>query len=75
VVKAEQPDEWTRSRLLYESYLRRAKDYGNNRADKELSKQTLAPETMWGKLMGARFPNKRRTRHGWYYPVRLKKGA
>jgi hypothetical protein len=75
VVNADRPDEWTRSRVLYENYLKRANEYGQNRQDRALSKQTLATETMWGKLMGAQFPNKKRTRDGWFYPVRLKQGA
>ena len=75
VVKAERPDEWTQSRVLYENYLKRAKDYGQNRPDKRLAKEELATETRWGKMMGAQFPNKKRTRDGWFYPIRLKRGA
>lgn len=75
VVKAERPDEWTRARVLYEGYLRCAGRYGNNRADKRLSIETLATETAWGRMMGSLFPNKQRRRDGFYYPIRLKRGA
>lgn len=75
IVTAERPDEWTRSGLLYENYLKHAKEYGNNRTDKKLVKAELATETRFGKLMGSRFPEKRRRRDGWFYPVRLKRGA
>ncbi|MCE5972486.1 hypothetical protein LZA78_03185 [Sinirhodobacter sp. WL0062] len=74
VVDAERPDEWTQSRVLYENYLKRAKDYGNNRPDRRLSKEELATETQWGKMMGATYMKKRRA-GGNYYPVRLKRGA
>lgn len=74
VVTAERPDEWTQARTLYENYLKRAKDYGNNRGDKRLSRETLASETQWGKMMGSVFSKVRR-RNGWYYPLRIKKGA
>ena len=75
VVEAERPDEWTQAAVLYENYLKRAKEYGNNRGDKKLAKQELATETRWGKMMGSQYPTKRRTRVGWFYPVRLKRGA
>jgi hypothetical protein len=75
VVKAERPDQWTQSRVLYENYLKRAKAYGQNRPDKRLAKEELATETYWGKMMGSLFPNKKRTGTGWFYPVRLKQGA
>ena len=74
VVDAERPDKWTQSRVLYENYLKRAKDYGNNKWDKRLSKEELATETQWGKMMGATYMKKRRA-GGNYYPVRLKRGA
>lgn len=75
VVIAQRPDEWTRSRELYEGYVRHAGKYGNNRGDKRLATEELATETAWGKMMGSVFPTKKRRRRGWYYPVRLKKGA
>jgi hypothetical protein len=75
VVSAERPDEWSQARDLYESYLRQAKSYGINRGDKRLAKEELATETQWGKMMGSLYPNKKRRRNGWYYPVRLKRGA
>jgi hypothetical protein len=74
VVTADRPDEWTQARELYENYLKRAKDFGNNRGDKALAKQELATETQWGRMMGSLYPKKRR-RNGWYYPLRLKQGA
>lgn len=75
VVMAEQPREWTQASVLYSSYLRQAKDYGFNRGDKRLAKEELATETRWGRMMGSVFPTKRRRRNGFYYPVRLKRGA
>lgn len=75
VVRAERPDEWTQARELYEGYLRHARRYGNNRADRSLATEELATETGWGKMMGSLLPNKKRRRGGWYYPVRLKRGA
>lgn len=74
VVTAQRPDEWTQARELYEGYVRHAGKYGNNRGDKRLATEVLATETAWGKMMGSLF-NKARRRGGWYYPVRLKKGA
>ena len=73
--EAERPDNWTQSAVLYEHYLKFAKDYGNNRNDKRLSKEELASITTFGKMMGNLHPNKRRSRAGWFYPVRLKRGA
>jgi hypothetical protein len=75
VISAQRPTEWTQASVLYESYLRQAGGYGSNRGDRRLAIEELATETRWGKMMGALFPNKRRRRQGWYYPVRLKKGA
>lgn len=75
VMNSERPDEWTLARVLYENYVKRAKEYGNNRGDKKLAKEELATETRWGKMMGSLYPNKRRTGAGWLYPVRLKRGA
>lgn len=75
VVRAERPDDWTRARELYESYIRHAGKYGNNRADKRLSTEELATETAWGKMMVSLYPNKKRRARGWYYPIRIKKGA
>lgn len=73
--EAKLPTEFTQSRVLYENYLKRAKEYGANKADKALSRQELATETQWGKMMGSLFPHKVRRRTGWFYPVRLKQGA
>jgi len=74
LVHAERPDEWTPARELYENYIERTKRYGQNRGNRALSKQELASETQWGKMMGALFTKKRR-RAGLYYPLRLKRGA
>jgi hypothetical protein len=71
---AAQPREWTRAAPLYESYVRHAKTYGENRPDKRLAKEELATETAWGKMTGSLFGRKRR-RGGNYYPLRLKQGA
>lgn len=73
-VTAEEPREWTRAALLYESYLRHAKGYGANRPDKRLAKESLASVTAWGKMMGSLFPRGRRA-GGNIYPLRLKRGA
>mgnify|MGYP001249729756 CR=1 FL=1 len=74
VKPAQRPDEWTQASVLYENYLKRAKEYGNNEGDKRLSKAELATETQWGKMMGSLYQKKRRA-GGNYYPVRLKQGA
>lgn len=74
LVNAQRPDEWTQARDLYENYLKQAKDYGNNRADRGLSKAELATETRWGRMMGEVYL-KRRKAGGNYYPVRLKRDA
>ncbi len=73
--EAESPDKWTQSAVLYEHYLKVAKGYGNNMNDKRLSKEELASITTFGKMMGNLHPNKRRSRAGWFYPVRIKRGA
>lgn len=75
VVLAQRPDEWTQAKLLYESYLKHASSYGSNRGDKALSREELATETRWGKMMGAQYPNKKRRARGWYYPLKAKRGA
>jgi hypothetical protein len=73
--RAETPKEWTQAAALYANYLKRAKDYGWNKADVRLSRLELASETRFGILMrDAGFLKKRRAK-GWFYPVRLKKGA
>jgi hypothetical protein len=75
LTEAETPKEWTQSTVLYENYLKRAKAYGWNRPDRRLSKRELASETRFGILMrDVGIPKKRRAK-GWFYPVRLKKGA
>ena len=75
VVIAQRPDEWTQARELYEGYVRHAGKFGSTRSDKRHSTEELATETAWGKMMGSVFPIKKRRRDGWFYPVRLKKGA
>lgn len=74
LVHAERPDQWTRSRELYENYLKRAVTYGENRRDRSVVKLELATETRWGRMMGSVLTKQRRS-SGWYYPVRLKRGA
>ena len=75
VVRVERPGEWTKARPLYESYLRQARNYGQNQGDKTLAKEALATETQWGRMMGSLFPGTKRRRNGWYYPIRLKQRA
>jgi hypothetical protein len=72
--EASRPEEWSQSRVLYESYLKHAATYGSSRGDRALSKQVAATETRFGKMMGSLFHKTRRTR-GWYYPVKIKRGA
>jgi hypothetical protein len=74
VKPAQRPDEWTQASVLYENYLKRAKEYGNNKGDKRLSKDERATETQWGKMMGSLYQKKRRA-GGNYYPVKLNRGA
>jgi len=75
LTEAEAPKEWTQSSVLYQNYLTRAKAYGWNRQDRRLSRHELASETRFGILMrDVGIPKKRRAK-GWFYPVRLKKGA
>lgn len=74
VVRADRPDEWTQSAVLYENYLKRAGDYGWNRPDRALINKELATATRWGRMMGSQFDKKRRS-GGWYYPLKLKSGA
>ena len=71
---AERPDEWSPARALYESYLRHVGRYGSSRSARSLSRQVAATETRFGKMLGSLFHKSRRAR-GWFYPVRLKKGA
>lgn len=75
VVIANRPDEWTRSRTLYEAYVAQAPDFGANRTERSLAREEVATETQWGRMMSSLFPNKKRRRDGWYYPVRLKRRA
>lgn len=69
-----EPAEWTQAKSLYENYLKRARRYGNSNSSRAHATLELATETQWGKMMGAVFPKKRRS-SGWFYPVRLKRGA
>jgi hypothetical protein len=72
--EATRPDEWGQSRELYESYVRHATRYGVSRSARGLSRQVMATETRFGRMMGGLFPKTRRAR-GWFYPVRAKRGA
>jgi hypothetical protein len=74
VVTAERPNEWTPARELYDSYLRHAKIFGRNRAQKGLAQQVAATETTFGRMMTTLFPKTRRT-NGIYYPLRIKQGG
>lgn len=73
-VDAKLPTEWTRASDLYQNYLKRAPEFGHNQSEKRVSREELATETQWGRMMGA-LHQKRRRRDGNYYPVRLKRGA
>jgi len=75
LVDAKTPGEWTQARTLYENYLAHAQQYGDNRSQRRQSVLALATETQWGRMMGTLYPNKTRRTKGWYYPVRLKRGA
>lgn len=75
LAEATRPSEWTQSRELYESYIRHATAYGDNRSSRTLYRQELATETQWGKMMGSLYPNKKRRTAGWFYPLRLKRGG
>ncbi len=55
--------------------LKRARAYGSNRWERALWKLELATETRFGLLMRDAGFTKKRRRQGWFYPVRLKKGA
>jgi hypothetical protein len=74
VQSAQRPDEWTQARTLYENYLLHAKTIGRNRSQRGEIVQELATETQWGRMMATQFTKKRRTA-GWYYPLRVKRGA
>jgi hypothetical protein len=70
---SEEPSEWTGARVLYQSYVRWARNYGETRRARAESRVEIATETQWGRMM-AIFPKKRRGR-GYFYPLRLKLGA
>lgn len=74
VVDVKTPTEWTQARTLYENYIAHAQQFGDNRAQRAQSVQALATETQWGRMMATLYLKKRRTK-GWYYPVKLKRGA
>lgn len=74
LAEASRPDEWCQSRELYESYVRHATRHGTSRSARGLSREVMASETRFGKMMGSLFPKVRRAK-GWFYPVRPKRGA
>lgn len=82
VVKAEEPKEWARASDLYASYVRHAQQYGPTAhvdkkgtvTDRMVAREEMATETAWGRMMTGVSIKKRR-RAGWYYPLRLKRGA
>ena len=74
VKAAERPDEWTQARDLYESYLKHVVRFGHSRTARGHSKEEAATETRFGKMMRSLFTARRRSR-GYFYPLRLKKGA
>jgi len=73
-VPAKLPTEWTQASELYQNYLKRAPEFGHNQSEKRISREELATETQWGRMMGG-LHQKRRKAGGNYYPVRLKRGA
>jgi len=74
VLDAQAPDEWSQARTLYESYIEHARRFGENRSQRAQSVLALATETQWGRMMATLFIKKRRST-GWFYPLKLKRGA
>jgi len=85
VEEANDPREWTQARVLYEDYLSHARTIADREpikreyrsvteAKRRVALQALATETMWGRIMATLYPKKRRGK-GWYYPLRLVRGA
>jgi len=74
LVEAQAPGEWTKARCLYDSYIAHAQHFGDNRNQRSQSVLALATETQWGRMMATLFIKKRRT-SGWFYPLRVKRGA
>lgn len=74
---ATMPAEWTLASTLYASYVRHAQGYGRTRPQVKKSRLAIATVTAWGRMMAtlaADIPKTRRTK-GWYYALRLKRGA
>jgi hypothetical protein len=77
VTPATMPAEWTLASTLYDSYVRHAQNYGNNRSQVAASKLAIATVTAWGRMMAtlaADAPKVRRTK-GWHYALKVKRGA
>ncbi|HEX5183540.1 MAG TPA: hypothetical protein VFW19_10360 [Allosphingosinicella sp.] len=72
LMEAERPSDWNQAKLLYENYLKRAKDYGRNRTDRVLSKMELATEARFAILMRDTGFAKKRRSADWFCPVRLR---
>lgn len=74
LVTADQPSEWTQASTLYENYIAHARRFGENRAQRSQSVLALATQTQWGRMMATLFPKTRRSA-GWFYPLKLRRGA
>lgn len=74
VVEADDTREWTQARILYEDYLTHARTFGKKNNEKRVALQELMTETQWGRMMATLYPKRRRTA-GWFYPLRLRRGA
>lgn len=74
VVDAQTPSEWTQASTLYENYIAHARRFGENRAQRSQSVLALATQTQWGRMMATLFPKTRRSA-GWFYPLKLRRGA
>ena len=74
VFNSETPDEWTQASTLYENYISHARRFGENRAQRSQSVLALATQTQWGRMMATLYPKTRRSA-GWFYPLKLKRGA
>jgi hypothetical protein len=75
LLPASNPSEWTQATALYENYVKLASLRGADKAAANIARSVIVTQTQWGKMMGSLYPNKRRTRAGWFYPVKLIKGT
>lgn len=75
VEQVDDPRHWTQARELYEDYLSYGRAFGKKWAEKIAGREALATETAWGRWMATVYPVKTRRTAGWYYPLRIRKGA